>query len=464
MQAWGLDATGLTPELEGQIRLAIVRLQTAPSRNKKEEKLPRDPCLTEIANIAKQIEHPCPPHFAGLAAFRGTTTPLHQNEMRAYNQTQYSYRFGSNAARVERPAAKLEWIDWIKPLKHLGQIYLNTRRGSAAKALLAAGCHPASFYSTKLDGSDWPHPLSCPQIVAKLIPHASHDACTSMFNAFDSKAPDKSAFRTAAAECARQSISNIWLERAGIANASEKNAVSICAFFIERLKKKKSLPADLEEIRDKVMAKISTLKNGDSQDEFLFTENQHRRMKHLLAASSGDDLEVFAALTPLCGLDSPAAFQAGVPVGVIEWQRGRYWTNNLAYQDKFLCAAHLLDHGENPWLCAGDGIHGVEAQGNPYSWIALASNEKNNFGLFAMAWAKACLRDAELRAPGQGLEYCLEAFEDSRNSRKKLWSEAKTSAALAACEATLIPTMIAIERMGEPNDGPSAPSKRFSRL
>ena len=56
MQAWGLDATGLTPELEGQIRLAIVRLQTAPSRNKKEEKLPRDPCLTEIANIAKQIE------------------------------------------------------------------------------------------------------------------------------------------------------------------------------------------------------------------------------------------------------------------------------------------------------------------------------------------------------------------------------------------------------------------------
>lgn len=374
--------------------------------------------------------------------------------------------YGTKPAKLPAP----DWFELDKPVSNIGMECLRQRKGSAAKSILAAGCHPALFFFDSWDATRLPSPKEAASALLTLAATCSLDACKSLFNALDASCSDPALFRSEFAEATRIALRGVWLEREGVANASERIAVAQCAFAFERLSKKKSLPADLALVLASVDAKRASF--SDTTTTFEFSSIQTQRMKALFSTYAHDDLQAFAALVPLCGLDSPEAFESGVPASSgIDWPPGKYWGTKLSSQSAFACSALLFDMGENPWLCAGDGQHAVTAEGNPFTWIAshARAGEKPGFPAFASAVARAALRDAETRQPGNGLSSCLEAFDLARAHRPALWSMSGPgpAIAIAACEQALFPSMMSNDSAAasENQQAPSAPTpSRRSRL
>lgn len=401
-----------------------------------------------------------PPPLASMALLR----PPRTSKFTHYSPRPSYYQFGKPDTR---PVPMPDWFDWDKQMSHLGWAFLTNRKGPSAKILLSEGIHPSSFFCTSLDLAKWPTPRKCALNLIKISPSISADSAKALFNALDSSCPDKALFRAGVAEAARKALERVWIAREGLANRSEAQAVAECHFAIERLLKKKALPEDLAACKAAIDAKRALF--GDLEEQAAPNELssvQLARLPALATLAAIDDLEAFEALLPLCGIVSPEILQQGIPPKIIEGASGKYWTTRLAGMRSWLCSSSLLNLGENPWLCAGDGARAPIAQGNPYTWLALHAHEHVHFGAFARAWCQAALRDAETRHPGEGLSRCAQAFETSKSSQPKLWATPHIAAVLAACESTLIPTMIALDLGHEAASSPlpPAPAKRSGRL
>lgn len=418
--------------------------------------------LDAAALCKKALASGLPIHLASLALLR----PQRSSNF-IYHTPRPSYPSHWQRATEPLPNPVPDWFLWDKPIAHLGWAFLRNRKGTSAKILLNEVIHPASFFCSEIDPSKWPTPRKCALSLIKLSASISADAAKALFNALDSACPDKALFRSGVADGARKALERIWISREGLANRSEAQAVAECHFAMERLSKKKALPDDLAQHKETIDAKRALF--GELEEPSMPNElssAQRARLPSLSALAAIDDLEAFEALRPLCGIDSPERIEQGIPPKALDGGNGKYWTTRLASMRSWLCGASLLNLGDNPWLCAGDGPRAAGAQGNPYSWLAFHAHEHPNFGIFARAWCQAALRDAETRHPGEGLSRCALAFETSKASLPKLWAGPHIAAVLAACESTLIPTMIALDLGNEPASSPlpQAPTKRSNRL
>jgi hypothetical protein len=452
---WRLPITGLSSDQRARLEAGAITLNSG-RHGSDVAKLPLTSMIAHAATLDMGPDADAS-SLRFLALSRLSRTNLYQH---------YSpYRMPN----TKQPAPLPTWFHLDKPSAHLGLLCIKRRKGTAAKAMLSAGCHPALFFCSTWDATDLPSPASAASALIALSAQSSLDACKTLFNALDSSCSDPAIFREAVAHAAREALRGVWTEREGVANMAEQTAVAKCSFAFERLAKKKSLPKDLQEAAVSVAAKRASFSDDDDAHgaAFEFSAIQIQRMKALSALYSTDDLQGFAALAPLCGLTQAEAFETGVPESAgLDWPAGKYWGTKLASKAAFACAAYLFDQGENPWLCSGDGTYGPAADGNPFTW-ALAharhapSSERPGFPAFASAVAHAALRDAESRHPSHGLALCLEAFEVSRSARARMWSDAGSGGAivLAACEQALFPSMMAADALDahEAHEEPKTP-------
>lgn len=373
---------------------------------------------------------------------------------------------GYEYQHATRGSVNANWFDWAKPARHLGLRWLTKRQGGLLKRLLADGCHPSFVFSHSVDPKDLPSPKACGRLMKELGSQGSNDAVRLLFNAFDAIPAAQAPFRAGVIEGLRELSSQIWIQREGVANRAEALAVLNAAPLFERLLKKKALPADLAEAAKACEGKAPAARGKAEQAEaFEFTDLQLKRQEAVKLLAGKDDAEAVGLLLSVSGLDSPAAFEAGISNQSGSGSAWRYWTSVYAHYGAYDCCSLFLSKGENPWLLAGDGQAGNSAAGNPFLWLALSNFAPKNaasFGGFAIAFCDAALRDAESRSPGAGRELCVASFEQARQS--PLWNPAAPAVAAvnAAAERALLGIHLGLEAPAEA--APSEPARPRSRL
>lgn len=353
------------------------------------------------------------------------------------------------------------WFNWTKPGEHIAVRWLGRRQGALVKRLLSDGCHPAFFFSSDGSFESVPSPRDCGALICRLGSHGSSDAIRALFNAFDDLPGSQAAFRAGVTEGLREQSAQIWANRDGVANRSEALAVLNAAPIFERMTKKKALPKDLEEACSACSQKAAAARGRAEEPQAMeFSDVQLKRQEAIQLLAAKDDAEGVGLLMAAAGLDSPEAFETGMRAqgASSSW---RYWTSVYTHSRAYDCCSLFVAAGDNPWLIAGDGAVGQQAEGNPFLWLSLASPSSERaarFGAFAIAFCQAALRDAESRSPGSGKALCVQSFEQARES--PLWNPA--SAAAAAVNAAAERALLGLH-LDEEATAP-APSRSSSRL
>ena len=340
------------------------------------------------------------------------------------------------------------WFVMDAPLEHMGVVTLRERKGTFIKSLLAAGCPGVLLLAKTWNGSQIPSYKEAAEVFMNLALTCPQQACTSILNSLDDGAFNKKDFREAIVNETRNHIKSLWLEKEGITNETERRALKACDIAFKFLAKKKAMPKDLESVVNVVKSKKICEEIGEDLE---YSESQLKRMKLLIDVAFSDDVELFSLIVSRCGIGSVESFEKGVPTKFYYHGysgKGKFWGSKMASLSAFKCAAHLFDLGENPWTCAGDRNDESNKDGNPFSWIIeqcrvsrVSEDVSEDYSVFALAAAKAAVRDAETRYPGEGLSHCLEMFEESIKKCSE-WKSQAGAAALAACERVLLPVML----------------------
>lgn len=380
------------------------------------------------------------------------------------------YRFAASPGDFHVDSPKEEYFELDKPTTHLGLALLLAKKSQLTRALLKAGCHPALMFAARADGSDIPTPEAfCERLVEASL-RSSEQPCAALFASALGACSDPKLLVAAMEARGRALLAEIWTSRPGIANQAEMAAARKARFAFSLLSRRAALPDDLAEPAASIATKLGAA--GDEEPAKLWESGPElsARMRGLVELARGDDALGFSALAPLCGALDQAFFDAGVPRGLeIGYRRDnpeRYWTTRLAEAGAWRCAARMLELGDNAWLCSGDGEGPIAAEANPFTRLATWGGEcrgAGHFPAFALAWARAALRDAESREPGSGRARCLAAFDESRSRFPSLWSADASAPALAACESALLSLDSDAQAPRAP-EADSAPRARKSRL
>lgn len=378
------------------------------------------------------------------------------------------YFLGYSDADVDTPKESI--FDFKKPTVHLGLAFLLAKKSQLTRALLKFGCHPALMFTSGWDGAGLPSPDQFCDILIESSLHSSEQPCTALFTAASEQCLDPKILISALHTRTRALLTDIWTSRSGVVNQADLIAAQKARFAFALLARHQTLPDDLCAANQAVLQKLASAALAKPTRIWDASPEMSARMRGLSAIAQGDDLLGFAALAPLCGALDDGFFDAGIPQGLdIGYTREkpyRYWSTCLASVESWHCAAHMLDLGDNAWLCAGDGSDSFAADANPFSrlvdWGSTIQNEAG-FSNFAHAWIRATLRDAESRAPGFGRARCLAALDASRARVPHLWTSDASPVSLAACESAVL-ILASGSPMVPDTETPPIPAPRRVRL